>query len=96
MKRHVRKNYDIFKARWLSTLSREVIELFDHAAEFYEDAEAHLLRKPRTLLHGDLKFPNLFWDYGVKGGEPVSSIGNMPDPDKALRTSSFFLSRAAR
>ena len=91
MKQHVRKNYGIFKARWSGTLSREVIELFDHAAAFYEDAEAQLLRKPCTLLHGDLKFPNLFWDYSVKGGEPIFIDWQYAGPGQGIEDIIFLL-----
>ena len=91
MKQHVRKNYDNFKARWSDTLSTEVIELFDHAAAFYEDAEIHLLRKPCTLLHGDLKFPNLFWDYGVKGGEPIFIDWQYAGPGQGIEDLVFLL-----
>ena len=91
MKQHLRKNYGIFKARWSGTLSREVIELFDHAATFYEDAEAQLLRKPSTLLHGDLKFPNLFWDYAVKGGEPIFIDWQYVGPGQGIEDVVFLL-----
>ena len=64
-------NYQHFRERWSSTLTEGVIKKFDHAAEFYEDAAAQMLSKPCTLLHGDLKFSNLFWDYSGKDGEPI-------------------------
>ena len=91
MKQHVRKNYRNFKARWMGTLSKEVIGLFDHAAEFYEDAEAQLLRNPCTLLHGDLKFPNLFWDYGVNGGEPIFIDWQYAGPGQGIEDVVFLL-----
>ena len=91
MRQHVRENYDNFKARWSKTLSREVIELFDHAAAFYEDAEAQLLRRPSTLLHGDLKFPNLFWDYGVKDGEPIFIDWQYAGPGQGIEDVVFLL-----
>ena len=71
MRHHVVKNYATFRARWSSTLREEVLGLFDHAVENIGEAESQLLRVPQTLLHGDLKFPNLFWDNNVSGGEPI-------------------------
>lgn len=59
MRRHVRENYRVFKEKWSRTLSVDVFALFDHAFEFYEDAEAHLLRMPCTLLHGEVPKPVL-------------------------------------
>ena len=91
MKQHICTKYHDFKARWSGTLSREVIELFDHAAKYYEDAEARLLRKPCTLLHGDLKFPNLFWDYSVKGGEPIFIDWQYVGPGQGIEDVVFLL-----
>ncbi|CEG01922.1 Aminoglycoside phosphotransferase [Ostreococcus tauri] len=91
MKQHVHRNYQRFKARWSGTLSGETMELFDHAAKFYEDAEAQLLRKPCTLLHGDLKFPNLFWDYGVNGGEPIFIDWQYAGPGQGVEDIVFLL-----
>ena len=71
MRQHVRANYKAFKEKWEHTLSIDVFFLFDHAVDFYEDAESQLLKMPCTLLHGDFKFPNLFWDNSVNGGEPI-------------------------
>lgn len=91
MKQHVHKNYQAFKQKWSQTLSAEVFALFDHAANFYEDAEAQLLSQSCTLLHGDLKFPNLFWDSGVNGGEPIFIDWQYAGPGQGIEDVIFLL-----
>ncbi len=91
MKQHVLQNYTNFKAKWKGTLSAEVFALFDHAFEYSEDAEAHLLAHPRTLLHGDLKFPNLFWDFSVNGGEPIFIDWQYAGPGNGIEDVVFLL-----
>lgn len=91
MQQHVQKNYNAFKTKWRGTLSAATFELFDHAFEFYEHAEAQLLSHPRTLLHGDLKFPNIFWDYAVSGGEPIFIDWQYAGPGKGIEDIVFLL-----
>ena len=91
MKKHVSENYQIFKKKWSHALSEEVVTLFDHAAQFFEDAEARLLTPPCTLLHGDLKFPNLFWDFGSNGGEPIFIDWQYAGPGQGIEDVVFLL-----
>lgn len=91
MKVHVRDHYERFRERWQSTLSDSVLSLFDHAAKYYEEAEAVLLAAPHTLLHGDLKFPNLFWDHSVNGGEPIFIDWQYAGPGQGIEDVIFLL-----
>ena len=77
------------------TNSKITSSVFDDACEFYEDAKAQLLQTTCTLLHGDLKFPNLFWDNSVNCGEPILSIGGTPDLDKESKILFFSSSKVA-
>lgn len=91
MQKHVSENYQTFIKKWSHTLSEEVVALFDHAALFFEDAEALLLTKPCTLLHGELKFPNLFWDFGTNGGEPIFIDWQYVGPGQGIEDVIFLL-----
>ena len=91
MKQHVVANYHTFKMKWSSTLPPQTMKLFDHAYDFYEDAEELLLTPPCTLLHGDLKFPNLFWDTSAKGGEPIFIDWQYAGPGKGIEDIVFLL-----
>jgi len=91
MHQHVQRHYNAFKMKWSGTLSASTFKLFDHAFEYYEHAEAQLLSHPRTLLHGDLKFPNLFWDYAVSGGEPIFIDWQYSGPGKGIEDIVFLL-----
>lgn len=91
MKEYISRNYQNFRRDWKDTLPEDVIALFDHAAQFYEDAESILLQNPRTLLHGDLKFPNLFWDNNVKGGEPIFIDWQYTRPGQGIEDVVFLL-----
>ena len=91
MRQYVRDNYHTFKEIWSHTLSESAFSLFDHAFEFYEDAEAQLLKTPCTLLHGDLKFPNLFWDNSVNGGEPIFIDWQYAGPGQGIEDIIFLL-----
>jgi len=91
MKQHVLANYHTFKKKWSGTLPPEAMKLFDHAHDFYEDAEAQLLTPPCTLLHGDLKFPNLFWDYSTNGGEPIFIDWQYAGPGRGIEDIVFLL-----
>lgn len=90
-RQHVRRFYSEFRRRWSTTLSTDVWSLFDHAVEHYETAEKRLLEQPTTLLHGDLKFPNLFWDSTVKGGEPVFIDWQYAGPGDGIEDVVFLL-----
>jgi len=91
MKTHVLGNYQNFRAKWSSTISMEAIKLLDHAVEYFDDAEAQLLAPPSTLLHGDLKFPNLFWDSGAGAGEPIFIDWQYAGPGKGIEDIIFLL-----
>ncbi len=88
---HVKRNYPIFKEKWKNTISPEVFALFDHAVKFHEDAEKRLQSGVRTLLHGDLKFPNLFWDKSVGGGEPLFIDWQYSGPGKGVEDIVFLI-----
>ena len=85
------QNYSLFKRKWQKTLPPETMRLFDHAVEYYETAEIQLLSEPRTLLHGDLKFPNLFWDAASKGGEPIFIDWQYAAPGQGIEDIVFLL-----
>mmetsp|Transcript_13447 Transcript_13447/g.54295 ORF Transcript_13447/g.54295 Transcript_13447/m.54295 type:complete len:157 (+) Transcript_13447:2319-2789(+) len=91
MRQHVAESYEKFKNKWSQTLSTKVIELFDHAAEFYEEAATLLLTRPVTLLHGNLKFPNLFWDTSANGGEPIFIDWQYAGPGQGIEDIVFLL-----
>jgi len=91
MKQHVLQNYHRFKEKWSGSVPSEAMKLFDHAYDFYEDAEAQLLTPPCTLLHGDLKFPNLFWDHSAKGGEPIFIDWQYAGPGHGIEDIVFLL-----
>ena len=69
----------------------EHVNQFDHAAANFADAELRLRRAPQTLLHGDLKFPNLFWDYQVNGGEPIFIDWQYARPGQGIEDIVFLL-----
>ena len=91
MRQHVFAHYQLFKQKWSQTLSAEVFALFDHAAHLYQEAETHLLTSPCTLLHGDLKFPNLFWDSATNGGEPIFIDWQYAGPGQGVEDIVFLL-----
>lgn len=91
MRKHVQEHYGTFRKRWSKTLSEDVLTLFDHAAENFADAEGRLRRVPQTLLHGDLKFPNLFWDNQVNGGEPIFIDWQYARPGQGIEDIVFLL-----
>ena len=57
MRYHVERHYAAFRTRWSRTLGEDTLALFEHATKNLVEAESQLKRVPRTLLHGDLKFP---------------------------------------
>lgn len=91
MRQHVQEHYATFRNRWFNTLGEQVFVLFDHAAANFADAELRLRRAPQTLLHGDLKFPNLFWDYQVNGGEPIFIDWQYARPGQGIEDIVFLL-----
>ena len=91
MKTHVLQNYETFKAKWESTLPVHTMKLFDHAFKYYDRAQRELLLPPSTLLHGDLKFPNLFWDHAVNGGEPIFIDWQYAGPGNGIEDIIFLL-----
>ena len=88
---HVERHYAAFRARWSTTLGEDVLQLFDHAFENFGEAEKRLRRVPQTLLHGDLKFPNLFWDHQVNGGEPILIDWQYARPGQGIEDIVFLL-----
>lgn len=91
MGHYVCSNYPAFKRKWNTTLPVEVINMFDHAVLHYREAESYLLKKPCTLLHGDLKFPNLFWDQKVNAGEPIFIDWQYAGPGQGIEDIIFML-----
>lgn len=88
---HIERHYATFRERWSTTLGEDILQLFDHAAENFGEAEKLLRRVPQTLLHGDLKFPNLFWDHQVSGGEPIFIDWQYARPGQGIEDIIFLL-----
>ncbi len=91
MCKYVLEKYAAFKSKWADTISPSTWVLFDHAVEYYADAEKQLLLHPNTLLHGDLKFPNMFWDNSSSGGEPVFIDWQYAGPGNGIEDIIFLL-----
>ena len=91
MSGHIKRHYAIFKERWSITLGEDVLQLFDHAVKNFGKAEMRLRTVPQTLLHGDLKFPNLFWDHQVNGGEPILIDWQYARPGQGIEDIIFLL-----
>ena len=91
MKDHIERHYSTFRKRWCSTLGEEVLQSFDHAVENFGEAEKLLCQEPQTLLHGDLKFPNLFWDKHANGGEPILIDWQYARPGQGIEDIVFLL-----
>ena len=91
MHSYILEKYPAFKAKWANSVALDTWLLFDHAIEFYEDAEKQLLSHPNTLLHGDLKFPNLFWDNSSVGGEPIFIDWQYAGPGNGIEDVIFLL-----
>jgi len=91
MREHMEKHFNTFRDRWSSTLRAEVLALFDHAMSHLTQAEQQLHRAPQTLLHGDLKYPNLFWDNNVSGGEPILIDWQYARPGNGIEDIIFLL-----
>ena len=91
MRTYVLQNYSAFKSKWADSISSDTWVLFDHAVEYYADAEKQLLLQPNTLLHGDLKFPNLFWDNSSSGGEPIFIDWQYAGPGNGIEDIVFLL-----
>ena len=88
---YIELHYATFREKWSSTLDDEVLQLFDHAVANFGEAGKRLRRVPQTLLHGDLKFPNLFWDNHVNGGEPILIDWQYARPGKGIEDIVFLL-----
>ena len=91
MRTYVLDNYSAFKSKWNDTIPPDTWVLFDHAIEYYADAEEQLLLPPHTLVHGDLKFPNLFWDNSSHGGEPIFIDWQYAGPGNGIEDIVFLL-----
>ena len=66
----MKENFPPFKSIWGNTIGGETMNLFECAVNFCEDSFDTLKSPPTTLIHGDLKLPNLFWDES-SGGKPI-------------------------
>lgn len=66
----MKKMFPIFKRKWENTVGKTVMNQFEHSVNCCDDTFALLKTPPVTLIHGDLKLPNLFWDY-LAGGKPI-------------------------
>lgn len=59
----------IFKDKWKNTLSNQDMEIYETMKIRFSDVQNRLCGKNTTLLHGDVKSPNIFYDR-KNGDEP--------------------------
>lgn len=59
----------IFKQKWENTLSDQDMEIYETMKTRFSDIQLGLCGKNTTLLHGDVKSPNIFYDR-KNGDEP--------------------------
>jgi HAD superfamily hydrolase (TIGR01509 family) len=60
---------DIFKQKWKPTLSDTDMNIYETMKRQFSDIQLRLCGKNTTLLHGDVKSPNIFYDRR-NGDEP--------------------------
>jgi len=60
---------EIFRQKWKNTLSDQDMEIYETMKTRFSDVQLGLSTKNTTLLHGDVKSPNIFYDR-KNGDEP--------------------------
>lgn len=86
----VKCTYPLFREKWGGRILPSTLTLLDHAVDSFSKAEKYLLSVPQTLLHGDLKFPNIFWDEH-SNGEPIFIYWQYAGPGHGIEDIIFLL-----
>jgi len=60
---------EIFKDKWKNTLSNQDMKIYETMKTRFSDVQNRLCGQNTTLLHGDVKSPNIFYDR-KNGDEP--------------------------
>jgi thiamine kinase-like enzyme len=70
MSKYMTENFSHFESMWKSTIGDKTMNLFESAVNSCQDSFETLKSPPTTLIHGDFKLPNMFWDDSA-GGKPI-------------------------
>ena len=66
----MKENFCLFESTWENTVGGQTMTLFRDVVYSCEDSFNNLKSPPVTLIHGDFKLPNMFWDTSA-GGKPI-------------------------
>ena len=61
-KNFITKNYNIFKSKWSKNLNLYQLQKCDEIFNDFENIQKRLSNNNLTLIHGDIKSPNIFYD----------------------------------
>ena len=86
----IRDKWTLFKDTWTNVLTQEQLDRAEQIVTDFPEIQERLSNKNLTLIHGDVKSPNIFYD-AERGYEPVFLDWQYIAIGKGLQDMIFFL-----